>query len=92
MIALSLGEAEALLRKAARGAGRSWGMAEECGRTIRWLESYGLAAMGLAADLLAQTDGMADTALAPQAPARRDCPRGPKPPIPGARQRHPALD
>ena len=33
MIALSLGEAEALLRKAARGAGRSWGMAEECGRT-----------------------------------------------------------
>ena len=65
MIALSLGEAEALLRKAARGAGRSWGMAEECGRTIRWLESYGLAAMALAADLLAQTDGMADTALAP---------------------------
>ena len=65
MIALSLGEAEALLRKAARGAGRSWGMAEECGRTIRWLESYGLAAMALAADLLAQTDGVADTALAP---------------------------
>lgn len=65
MIALSLGEAEALLRKAARGAGRTWGMAEEFGRALRWLEGSGLAAMALAADLLAQTDGMADAALAP---------------------------
>jgi hypothetical protein len=65
VIALSLGEAEALLRKAARGAGRSWGMAEEFGRALRWLEGSGLAAMALAADLLAQTDGMADAALAP---------------------------
>ena len=65
MITLSLGEVEALLRKAARGAGRTWGMAEEFGRAVRWLEGYGFTAMALAADLLAQTDGMADATLAP---------------------------
>lgn len=29
-------------RKAARGAGYSWGMAEEAGRAARWLAAYGL--------------------------------------------------
>lgn len=65
MIALSLGEAEALARKAARGAGRSWGMAEEFGRAVRWLEGSGLPAMALLATLLARTDGMAATRLTP---------------------------
>lgn len=59
MIALSLGEAEALARKAARGAGRSWGMAEEFGRAIRWLAGAGCPAMALGADLLDRTDGLA---------------------------------
>jgi hypothetical protein len=65
VIALSLGEVEAVLRKAARGAGRGWGMAEEFGRAGRWLEGHGFAAMALAADVLAATDGRADAALAP---------------------------
>ena len=33
----SLGEAFALCRAAARGAGLPWGMADECGRAARWL-------------------------------------------------------
>jgi hypothetical protein len=39
---LSLAEMEALTVKAARGAGLSWGMAEEAGAAVRWLASHGL--------------------------------------------------
>ena len=39
---LSLTEIDALCRKAARGAGCSWGMAEEAGKAARWLASYSL--------------------------------------------------
>ncbi|MGR3485095.1 MAG: DUF3726 domain-containing protein [Paracoccaceae bacterium] len=39
---LSLGEVEALSRKAARGAGLPWGLAEEAGRAVRHLHALGL--------------------------------------------------
>ena len=39
---LSLTEIDALCRKAARGGGCPWGMAEEAGRASRWLASHGL--------------------------------------------------
>lgn len=39
---LSLSEAEALARKAMRGAGASWGHAEEAGKAVRWLAARGL--------------------------------------------------
>jgi hypothetical protein len=39
---LSLTEIEALCRKAARGAGCPWGMAEEAGKAARWLAGHGL--------------------------------------------------
>ncbi|WP_113911817.1 DUF3726 domain-containing protein [Roseovarius dicentrarchi] len=38
----SLGEIEGLARKAARGAGFDWGMAEEAGKAVRWLAGIGL--------------------------------------------------
>lgn len=38
----SLSEIDALARKAARGAGFSWGMAEEAGHAVRWLASVSL--------------------------------------------------
>lgn len=38
---LSLSEIDALCRKAARGSGYGWGMAEEAGRSARWLAAYG---------------------------------------------------
>lgn len=39
---LSLAEIDALCRKAARGAGCPWGLAEEAGKAARWLASHGL--------------------------------------------------
>ncbi len=38
----SLNEIEAQLRKAARGAGLSWGLAEEAGKAARWLAMHGI--------------------------------------------------
>ena len=38
----SLSEIEGLARKAARGGGFSWGMAEEAGKAVRWLASINL--------------------------------------------------
>lgn len=38
----SLGEIRALSVKAARGAGMDWGMAEEAGFVVQWLEEHGL--------------------------------------------------
>lgn len=38
----SLGEAAALAVKAARGAGLPWGLADEAGFALRWLEARGL--------------------------------------------------
>lgn len=38
---LSLSEIDSLCRKATRGAGYGWGMAEEAGRSARWLAAYG---------------------------------------------------
>jgi hypothetical protein len=38
----SLNEIEAMAKKAARGGGYSWGIAEEAGKAVRWLESHGL--------------------------------------------------
>lgn len=38
----SLGEIEALARKAAHGAGKPWGLAEEAGWAVRWLAQSGL--------------------------------------------------
>ncbi|MCK0196244.1 DUF3726 domain-containing protein [Ancylobacter sp. 6x-1] len=42
MIELSLNEVELQAAKAARGAGLSWGAAEDVGRAARWLARYGL--------------------------------------------------
>jgi len=53
----SLNETEALARKAARGAGLSWGLAEEAGKATRWLCSAGLPGPAALAGLLTQNDG-----------------------------------
>ena len=38
----SLNEIEAMAKKAARGGGYDWGVAEEAGKAVRWLESHAL--------------------------------------------------
>lgn len=53
----SLNEIESLARKAARGAGLSWGLAEEAGKATRWLTAAGLPGPEALADLLTRNDG-----------------------------------
>lgn len=48
----SLNEVSALAKKAARGAGYSWGMAEEAGWAVWWLCRQGVDGAGLLADFL----------------------------------------
>ena len=63
----SLNEIEALAKKAARGAGRPWGVAEEAGKAVRWLVSNGLPGCEALAGLLAETDGRPEAERAPVA-------------------------
>ncbi|MDD9979285.1 MAG: DUF3726 domain-containing protein [Boseongicola sp.] len=42
-MSFSLNEVEATAKKAARGAGYPWGLADEAGKATRWLEAHGMA-------------------------------------------------
>lgn len=53
----SLGEVEALSRKAARGSGLNWGLAEEAGKATRWLEARGLPGIQALAGYLQEFEG-----------------------------------
>ncbi|RAI01692.1 hypothetical protein DLJ53_09775 [Acuticoccus sediminis] len=53
----SRGEIEALVRKAARGAGMSWGMADETAFAVRRLETWGVPGADLAVALFDRLDG-----------------------------------
>lgn len=61
----SLNEIEALSKRAARGSGLSWGLAEEAAKGTRWLASFGLLGPQLLADLLALNDRRAEADVAP---------------------------
>lgn len=50
-------EVEATSKKAARGAGYSWGMAEEAAKASRWLCANGLDGVGVLARVLESADG-----------------------------------
>ncbi len=65
----SLNEVEGLARKAARGAGLSWGLAEEAGRATRWLMAAGLPGADMLAGLLQRNDGREYAGLCPAGPA-----------------------
>ena len=62
----SLNEIEVHCRKAARGAGMHWGLAEEAGKAVRWLAGHELPGPLLLAGLLEQQDGMAYETLVPR--------------------------
>lgn len=55
-VSQSLGEIEALAKRAARGAGYSWGLAEEVGFATRWLCRFGLPGAEKAEHLLTAFD------------------------------------
>ncbi len=61
----SLNEVDGLARKAARGSGLSWGLAEDAGKAVRWLASAGLPGPEMLAGLLTRNDGAAYDALCP---------------------------
>ena len=54
----ALGEVEGLAKKAARGAGYPWGLAEEAAMATRWLCRAGGDGVGALASLLGQVDGV----------------------------------
>ena len=65
MIVCSLNEVEAYGRRAARGAGMSWGLAEEAGKAARWLSARGLPGVELLLRLLTANDGRPYACMAP---------------------------
>ncbi len=67
MVDFSIGEIESLVLKAYRGAGFSWGMAQEAGSAAAWLALNNLPALDAFATLLQQIDGVSHSALTPQA-------------------------
>lgn len=54
---LSLNEVEALAKKAARGAGYPWGIAEETGKAVRWLCASDVDGCAALAAYLTECDG-----------------------------------
>lgn len=77
----SLNEIEAMGKRAARGAGLPWGLAEEAGKAARWLTARGLPGPEQLAEILTRNDGKNYDELAPvsaegiwQAPSGRLCP------------------
>ena len=56
-MSFALIEVEATAKKAARGAGHSWGMAEEAARAARWLCAHGIDGVAGLARALARVDG-----------------------------------
>jgi len=65
MTELSIGELDTLVFKAYRGAGFSWGMAQEAGFAARWLARHGLPAASYFDVLLRQIDGQDVKQLTP---------------------------
>lgn len=61
----SLNEIEAMGKRAARGAGLSWGLAEEAGKAARWLTARALPGAEHLAAILTRIDGRGYDQLAP---------------------------
>lgn len=77
----SLNEIEAMGKRAARGAGLPWGIAEEAGKAARWLTARGYPGAEQLADILTRNDKQLYAELAPvsvdgvwQASSGRLCP------------------
>ena len=78
----SLNEIEAMSKRAARGAGLSWGLSEEAAKGTRWLCAFGFHGTDMLADLLVLNDRIPAIDVSPvslsadiwHAPARRMSP------------------
>jgi len=77
----ALNEIEVMGKRAARGAGLPWGLAEEAGKATRWLAGHDLPGPEMLLDILDQNDGKTPGEGAPvsvgeiwRAPSGRLCP------------------
>jgi hypothetical protein len=61
----SLNEIEAMAKRAVRGAGLAWGLAEEAGKALRWLTEHDQPGAQMLAQLLVDIDGKAYSEIAP---------------------------
>jgi hypothetical protein len=64
-LTFSLNEIEVMGKRAARGAGLDWGIAEEAGKAARWLSAHGLPGPELLAELLTSNEGKGYDELVP---------------------------
>ena len=64
-LVVSSNEIDALVKKAAKGAGMAWGLAADAGKAARWLADHGLPGPEVIADLLDWRDGRDHAAVAP---------------------------
>lgn len=71
MIVCSLAEVETYGRRAARGAGMAWGLAEEAGKAARWLAERDLPGVELLLRLLVANDRRPYAGMAPVIDAGR---------------------
>ena len=65
LVRYSLSEIQSQCRKAARGAGLTWGLADEAGKAARWLSSFGMRGPYLLARLLPGMEGLPYETLRP---------------------------
>lgn len=65
-MSFSLNEIASMGKRAARGAGYSWGLAEEAGKAARWLAAHDLPGPELLAELLIRNDGRDYETLVPE--------------------------
>jgi len=65
-MSFSLNEVDGMAKRATRGAGYSWGIAEEAGKATRALSAHGLDGSGLLAGLLERSSQLSPGDLTPQ--------------------------
>lgn len=63
---VSLNEIEVSAKRAARGTGASWGIAEEAGKAARWLAARGLPGVAVLVALLHEQQGQDAAAVSPR--------------------------
>ncbi len=63
----SLNEIEAMSKRAGRGAGLAWGLAEEVAKSTRWLSAFGFPGAEMLAELLLLNDRLPAVDLSPAA-------------------------
>lgn len=60
MVRLSLNEIDSSVKKAARGVGMTWGLAEEAGNSARWLAQHGILEISALVSVLSMHDNKRD--------------------------------